>query len=67
VTAERLATLKSFTFVTCDDVRGRAMERFGATVHRICHYRLINAAEIRYYSFWLTGEGRIADIWSSTE
>jgi len=67
VTAERLATLKSFTFVTCDDVRGRAMERFGATVHRICHYRLINAAETRYYSFWLTGEGRIADIWSSTE
>ena len=64
---ERLSTVKSFTFVACDDVRSRATERLGVAVDRVCHYRLINAAETRYYSFWLTGDGRIADIWSSTE
>ena len=67
LTAERLSTLKSFTFVTCDDVKARAMERHGVRIDRVCHYRLINATETRYYSFWLTDDARVADIWSSTE
>ena len=67
VLADLLSTLRSFTFIACDDAQARTMERYGARVSRICHYRLVNAMETRYYSFWLTAEGRIADIWSSTE
>lgn len=67
ITGERLATLKSFTFIACDDVSGRAMERFGARVARVCHYRAVNADETSYYSFWLTADGAVADFWSSTE
>jgi hypothetical protein len=64
---ERLRTLQSFTFVTCDDVRGRNMEMLGERVSRICHYRLVNAEGARYYSFFLTGDGRVATFWSTTE
>jgi len=67
VLGERLATLKSFAFVTCDDTSSRGTERHGARVSRVCHYRAVNADETRYYSFWLTGDGTVADIWSSTE
>jgi D-alanyl-D-alanine carboxypeptidase len=64
---DRFATVKSFTFVTCDDTQARVLDRHGARVSRICHYRLVNTNETRYYSFWLTGDARVADIWSSTE
>jgi CubicO group peptidase (beta-lactamase class C family) len=67
ILADRLRTLQSFTFVTCDDTRARPLERYGETVSRVCHYRLTNATETRYYSFWLLADGRIADVWSSTE
>jgi len=67
LTAERLATLKSFTFVSCDDAQARAVERLGARVSRVCHYRMVNAEETRYYSFWLTADNTVADFWSSTE
>ena len=67
VLAERLRTLQSFTFVTCDDVRARNMEMLGERVSRICHYRLVNAEETRYYSFFLTGDNRVATFWSTTE
>lgn len=65
--AERLRTLQSFTFVACDGPPTRMVERHGDRVSRVCHYRLVNASETRYYSFWLTDDGRITDIWSSTE
>ncbi|HEV8583926.1 MAG TPA: serine hydrolase domain-containing protein [Methylomirabilota bacterium] len=67
ILGERLATLKSFTFVTCDDTSARALERFGARIARVCHYRTVNAEETRYYSFWLTADGVIAAAVSSTE
>ena len=67
VLAERLRTLQSFTFVTCDDVLARSMEMLGERVSRICHYRLVNAEETRYYSFFLTGDNRVATFWSTTE
>jgi CubicO group peptidase (beta-lactamase class C family) len=67
VLSDRLRTLQSFTFMACDDARTRSLERYGAPVSRVCHYRMINATETRYYSLWLTAEGRVADIWSSTE
>jgi D-alanyl-D-alanine carboxypeptidase len=62
---ERLKTLREFTFVTCDD--GRPLERYGAQVKRVCHYKMVNAAETRYYSFWLTADDHVAALWSSTE
>jgi len=64
---ERLRTLQSFTFVTCDDVRGRNMEMLGERLSRVCHYRFVNAEGTRYYSFFLTGDGRVATFWSTTE
>jgi hypothetical protein len=67
LTAERLKTMREFTFVACDELGARTIERHGARVARICHYRLVNADETRYYSFWLTADGAIADFWSSTE
>jgi hypothetical protein len=36
-------------------------------VSRVCHYRMVNADETRYYSFWLTADSAVADFWSSTE
>jgi CubicO group peptidase (beta-lactamase class C family) len=63
--ARRLGTLQSFTFITCDDEQGR--ERWGDRVQRICHYRGVNAAGTRYYSFWLADDGRVVDFWSTTE
>ncbi len=44
-----------------------SLERHGERVSRVCHYRLVNATATYYYSFWLAGDGRIADFWSSTE
>jgi len=67
VLAERLRTLQTFTFVACDDVRARSMEMLGERVSRICHYRLVNAEGTRYYSFFLTGDNRVATFWSTTE
>jgi hypothetical protein len=67
VLAERLRTLQNFTFVTCDDVRARAMERLGERVSRVCHYRLVSAEGTRYYSFWLTSDGRVATFLSTME
>jgi D-alanyl-D-alanine carboxypeptidase len=67
VLTERLRTLQSFTYVTCDDVRGRNMEMLGEGVSRVCHYRLVNAEGTRYYSFFLTDDGRVATFLSTTE
>src|SRR2546427_6381174 len=67
IIGERLKTLREFSFVTCDELGARALERHGARVARVCHYRLINADETRYVSLWLTADGAVADFWSSTE
>jgi CubicO group peptidase (beta-lactamase class C family) len=67
IMGERLKTLREFSFVTCDEAGTRAIERHGARVARVCHYRLVNAEETRYFSFWLTADGGVADFWSSTE
>jgi CubicO group peptidase (beta-lactamase class C family) len=64
---ERLKTLREFSFVTCDEAGTRRPERFGERVARVCHYRLVNADETRYFSFWLRDDGVVVDFWSSTE
>ena len=65
--AERLKSMREFTFVTCDDVSAKSMERLGTRVARVCHYRLVNADETRYFSFWLRADDVVVDFWSSTE
>jgi D-alanyl-D-alanine carboxypeptidase len=67
ILGERLSTLKAFTFVGCDDASARSIERHGARVARVCHYRLVNAEPTRYFSFWLTADGAVVDFWSSSE
>ena len=64
---ERLKTLREFRFVTCDETGKRPSERCGEAVARVCHYRLVNADETRYVSFWLRADGVVLDFWSSTE
>lgn len=66
-TASRLKDLKSFTFVACDDAQGSRIELLGAPVSRVCYYKLVNALETRYYWFYLTADGRVAGIRSTTE
>jgi D-alanyl-D-alanine carboxypeptidase len=65
VLARRIQGLQSFTFMTCDDEHAR--ERHGDRVQRVCHYRAVAPAGTRYYSFWLADDGRVVDIWSTTE
>jgi len=67
LTAERLKTMREFTFITCDEMAARPSARHGDLVARVCHYRLVNADETRYYSFWLRADGVVIDVWSSTE
>ncbi len=64
VTADRLQGLSSFDFVGCDEVRE---DRFGMPVNRICYYKLVKALETRYYWFYLTADGKVADFRDSAE
>jgi CubicO group peptidase (beta-lactamase class C family) len=67
IVAERLSALKSFTFISCDETGARAMEHLGERVSRVCYYKMLTGAETRYYTFWLTGDGRVADFNSALE
>ena len=59
--------MESFTFLACDDVRTRALDRFGARVTHLCYYKQTTPAETRYYRFYLTPDSRVSDYWSHTE
>ena len=65
--ASSLKEMKSFTFVACDDVQERRIDRFGVRVSRVCYYKLVNALDTRYLSFYLTVDNKVADIRSSPE
>jgi CubicO group peptidase (beta-lactamase class C family) len=65
--ARRLQELRAFTFLTCDEVTGRVVERFGAQIIRTCYYRMVTASETRYYRFLLTSDDKVADFGSFTE
>jgi D-alanyl-D-alanine carboxypeptidase len=64
---QRLTARRSFTYITSDDVRGRALDRFGVPIARLDHYELATDREKRYYTFAVTGDERLADIESNTE
>jgi CubicO group peptidase (beta-lactamase class C family) len=67
IIAPRLKTLKAFTFVMCDEVQGRAVERHSARISQRCYYKMMTGSETYYYTFWLTSQGQVADFRSSTE
>ena len=65
--ASWLKNLQSFTFVACDNVEDRQIDRFGVRVSRVCYYKLVNALETRYLSFYLTSDAKVADVQSSAD
>jgi CubicO group peptidase (beta-lactamase class C family) len=65
--AKRLQELKLFTFLSCDEIKGRVLERFGTQVDRTCYYKMVTKSETRYYTFALTSDDKVADFWSSAE
>jgi len=58
---------RSFSFIAGDDVASRLLVRNGASVARLSYYKLITPSNTRYYTFLLTGEGKIAAFESYTE
>jgi D-alanyl-D-alanine carboxypeptidase len=64
---KRLANLKSFTFVTCEQPSKTRLDRFGVPVARVCSYRAVMPDEIRFYTFELTADSKVAWYQSSTE
>jgi CubicO group peptidase (beta-lactamase class C family) len=58
---KRLAELRTFTYITAD-ARPPGTERQGVPVSQLVHYQMLTTSETRYYTFWLTPDGRIADF-----
>jgi hypothetical protein len=63
----RLAGMKSFTFVTCDDPPKSDPDRFGVPIAQIRAYKLVTPEETRYYTFELMRDNRVAWYQSSAE
>ena len=59
----RIAELQSFTYITTD-ARGANAERLGVSIRELVHYEMVTASETRYYAFWLTADGHVADFTS---
>jgi D-alanyl-D-alanine carboxypeptidase len=67
IVAARLKSLEDFSFIACDEIQGRVLERLGAGIDRLCYYKMRTSTETRYYTFWLTAEGQVADFTSSIQ
>lgn len=65
--AARLKEMKAFTFLACDDVTERGIERLDVPVSRICYFKMIAGDETRFYTFYLTADRKVAYYQSSTE
>jgi len=68
--AARLKEMKAFTFLDCDDVAERGIERLDVPVSRICYFKMIAgdpATAGRFYTFYLTADSKVAFYQSSTE
>jgi CubicO group peptidase (beta-lactamase class C family) len=57
-------TTSSLTYVTGEDITGSGVQRLGASVVRIVYYKAENDRESRLFTFWMAGEGKIADFTS---
>jgi hypothetical protein len=67
ILSERVASMTEFSFLACDHVDAQTADRYGSWSTLACHYRMRDAAQTRYYTFWLTPDGHIADFVSSLE
>lgn len=65
--AARLKDMKSFTFLRARDISENKIERYGVPVKDLCVYRLTTPSESRYYTFYLTADGRVASYQSLTQ
>jgi CubicO group peptidase (beta-lactamase class C family) len=63
VLGKRIAELRSFTYITTDAREANA-EWLGVPIRELVHYQMVTASETRYYTFWLTADGRIANFTS---
>jgi D-alanyl-D-alanine carboxypeptidase len=63
--ATRLKEADGFVYLGSDDVGGRKMERYGAPVRTLCYYKMPLKSGDRYYTFYLTAEGKVASYQSS--
>src|SRR5262249_29659954 len=54
--------MSSFTLLLGEDVRERAIERRGAKVDRIYYYKMISGQRTIFMTFYVTAEGKTADI-----
>jgi CubicO group peptidase (beta-lactamase class C family) len=57
-----LKTLKTFTYLASDDVEERGLKRMGEPITRICYYKAELGEKIYYFTFWLTKEGKVANL-----
>ncbi len=57
-----LKDMKSFTFLRREDVRERGMERRGAKVETIRHYKMMTGQWSLYITFHLTADGKATNI-----
>jgi hypothetical protein len=67
VTRKRLKEMKSFTFLSARDISENNIERYGVPVKDLCIYRLTTPSESRYYTFYLTSDGRVASYQSLSQ
>ena len=58
-----LKELKSFSHIACSDVERRGVTCIGATVSRLCDYKAVGGRKTHYFTFYLTPEDRVADMW----
>jgi D-alanyl-D-alanine carboxypeptidase len=67
VFANRLKTQQSFTLIACDELPSGATGRRGHPIARRCYYKAVNATETRYYTMWITADGKVADLVSTVD
>jgi D-alanyl-D-alanine carboxypeptidase len=62
---ERLKQQKSFDFLMQRDVKEKKIQRFGTDVTNLWFYRMATDSQTFYYTFYLTANGKIADLEAS--
>jgi hypothetical protein len=60
--AQLLKALNAFTYIASDNVEGRGLKRMGEPIARICYYKAELGQKVYYFTFWLTKEGKVAQL-----
>ncbi len=58
--ARTINTMEDFTFIACDDVATRRIERSGQPVGRICYYKARHGDQSRIHIFYMTAGNKVA-------